>query len=365
MEMGNKKRGKRDAIRAFWKNHRIVSILGVLFILLVFYRAGKFFLVPEVKEAEPAVNVLVTEAKYEPIDLISPVTGRLKPVEEVALVPMASGQVTVVHVRVGDRVSKGDVLFEIDKGQVGATYNQARESYDAVASTFARMELLYREGAVSQQDYEAARAQHAAARESLNMAADAYANFTVTSPIDGYVTALNVTVGSIAGGAAAGSVADVDELIIETTVSEVLAQAVEVGESVQVYIDSLGKEFPGTITAFSPIPSMGMLTYPVTVTMAPDEALFAGMFAEVRLVSEKIQEALCIPSESVIIRDGRPVVAILGPEDVPELREVVSGVDNGKIVQIVSGLNEGERVIYSGQHFVVPGVQVHVVEEAE
>lgn len=365
MEMEKSKGNKRDAIRSFWKNHRIVSILGILFALLVLYRAGKFFLVPEVKEAEPAVNVLVTEARYEPIDLISPVTGRLKPVEEVALVPLGSGQVTAVYVKVGDRVSKGDVLFEIDKGQVGATYSQAKEAYDAVASTFARMELLYREGAVSLQDYEAAKAQYAAARESLNMASDAYANFTVTSPIDGYVTALNVTVGSIAGGAAAGSVADVDELIIETTVSEVLAQSVEVGEAVQVYIDSLGKEFPGTITAFSPIPSMGMLTYPVTVTMAPDEALFAGMFAEVRLVSEEIQEALCVPSESVIIRDGRAVVVVLGPEDVPELREVVAGVDNGTIVQIVSGLEEGERVIYSGQHFVVPGVQVHVVEDAE
>lgn len=365
MEMKNKMRDGQNAIRSFWKNHRIISIIGILFVALVLYRAGHFFLVPEIKEAEPAINVLVTEAKYEPIDLISPVTGRLEPVEEVALVPLASGTVTAVHVAVGDQVTAGQVLFEIDKGQVSASYNQARESFAAVASTFARMELLYSEGAVSLQDYESAKAQYAAARESLNAAADMYGNFTVTSPIDGYVTALNVSVGSIAGGAAAGSVANVDELIIQTTVSEVLATAVKIGETVQVRIDSLDKEYSGTITSFSPIPSMGMLTYPLTITMEPDESLFAGMFAEVRLVSEEIKEALCVPSEAVIIRDGRPVVAVLGPNGVPELKEVVPGVDNGTIVQIVSGLTEGEQVIYSGQHFVVPGVQVNVVGAAQ
>ncbi|HPF18720.1 MAG: efflux RND transporter periplasmic adaptor subunit [Eubacteriales bacterium] len=363
MEMQNKTANKREAMRSFWKNHRIISILGVLFIALVAYRAGHFFLVPDVKIAEPAINVKVTAAKYEPIDLISPITGRLKPTEEVALVPLATGKVTAVHVSVGDRVTAGQVLFEIDKGQVSATYNQAKESFDAVASTFARMELLYREGAVSLQDYESAKSQYAAARESLNMAADMYGNFTITSPIDGYVTALNVSVGSIAGGTAAGSVANVEELIIETSVSEILAQSVEVGETVQVYIDSLGKEYTGTVTAFSPVPSMGMLTYPLTITMLPDEALFAGMFAEVRLVSERVQEALCIPSESVIIRDGRTVVAVLDREDVPELKEVIPGIDNGIVVQIISGLEEGDRVIWTGQHFVVSGIEVNVVEE--
>ncbi|HRV33736.1 MAG TPA: biotin/lipoyl-binding protein, partial [Anaerovoracaceae bacterium] len=128
MEMQNKTANKREAMRSFWKNHRIISILGVLFIALVAYRAGHFFLVPDVKIAEPAINVKVTAAKYEPIDLISPITGRLKPTEEVALVPLATGKVTAVHVSVGDRVTAGQVLFEIDKGQVSATYNQAKES---------------------------------------------------------------------------------------------------------------------------------------------------------------------------------------------------------------------------------------------
>jgi|LSQX01.2.fsa_nt_gb RND family efflux transporter MFP subunit len=363
--MENKKsiRDRIDFIRSFGRQHRYASIVILLFLALVVYRAGHFFLKSEVRQPEPAVNVIVASVKRMPIDVISPVTGRLKPSEEVALFPMATGRVSAVYVSVGDSVTVGQVLFDIEKGQVGSTLNQARESYSAIASTYARMEMLYAEGAVSLQDFESAKAQYIAAKESYNAAAEAYANFTVTSPIDGVVTSLSVSVGSLAGGAVAGSVAGTDGLVIEASVGEALAPSVEIGAGVGVYIDSLGREYPGTITAFSPIPSMGMLTYPLTITMDPDDALFAGMFAEVRLVSQSIPEALCIPSEAVIIREGKPVVVVLQGDDIPELREVVPGVDNGTIVQILSGLDEGERIVSTGQHFVTSGIQVRVVGE--
>lgn len=365
--MGNKRKSsdQMESLRSYAKRHRYISTLAVLFLVLVFYRAGRFFLKPEVKPVEPAVNVVVTQVKRMPIDIVSPVTGRLKPSEEVALLPMATGRVSVVHVRVGDRVSAGQVLFEIEKGQISATYTQARESYQAIASTYARMEMLYAEGAVSLQDFEAAKAQYIAARESYRAAADAYSNYTVSSPIDGVVTSLNVTAGSMAGGGIAASIAGTDGLIIETSVGEALAKSVETGASVKVYIDSLQREYAGTITAFSPIPSMGMLTYPLTITMLPNDDLFAGMFAEIRLVSQSIPEALCVPSESVIIREGKSIAVILNEEDVPELREVQPGIDNGQIVQIVSGLSEGERVVSEGQHFVTAGTLVRVVGEVQ
>jgi multidrug efflux pump subunit AcrA (membrane-fusion protein) len=130
-----------------------------------------------------------------------------------------------------------------------------------------------------------------------------------------------------------------------------------------VYVGSLDEVFTGTITAFSPIPSLGTLTYPLTITMDPSEELFAGMFAEVRLVSDQVQNALCIPSEAVIIKNGIPVVVVLDAEYVPEFKEITIGIDNGNNVEILSGLAEGDVVVYSGQHYVIPGVLVNVAED--
>lgn len=353
----------RSRLASLWKEHRLLSIVGLLFILLVLYRGGRSFLTGDVVEEDPPVNVKVTQAVLAPIDLISPVTGRLQPEEEVAIVPLAQGQVTAVHVSVGQQVTAGQVLFEIDKGQVSASYIQAKEAYDAVSATFSRIELLYSEGAVSRQDYESARTQYISAREAFRAAADAYANFTVTSPIDGIVTSMNVTVGGLAGGAPAASVANASSLVIETSVGEALAPYVEVGDPVSVYVESLAAEYPGLITSFSPIPSLGMLTYPLTITLEDDPDLFAGMFAEVRLVSRRIEDALTVPSEAVIVRGGRPVVAVLDDENRPTLVEVTVGVDNGVMAEVLSGLSEGDRIVYSGQHFITPGVEVRVVEE--
>ena len=70
-----------------------------------------------------------------------------------------------------------------------------------------------------------------------------------------------------------------------------------------------------------------------------------------------------MPSEAVIVRGGRPVVALLDDENRPTLVEVTVGVDNGVMAEVLSGLSEGDRIVYSGQHFITPGVEVRVVEE--
>jgi len=131
---------------------------------------------------------------------------------------------------------------------------------------------------------------------------------------------------------------------------------------VEVYVASADKTFSGTITAFSPIPSLGTLTYPLTVTMDPADDLFAGMFAEIHIVSEKAAETLCTRSDAVMLRDGKSVVVVLDKDNIPTTVEVETGVDNGTLVQILSGLKKGDMVVYSGQQYVTDGIAVEVVK---
>lgn len=354
---------KAEALKSLWAKHPVLSIVCLMFLLLIAYRAGVFFLGGNESEATNIVNVKAIEAEYRPIELTSPIAGRIQPLEEVAIIPMAAGQVTAVHASVGDVVHAGDLLFEIDKGQISTSYNQAKEAYDSVEAMYKRVEMLYQEGAVSKQEYESTKAQYVSAREAFSSASNAYGYYNVTSPIDGYLTSLSVSVGSMVGSGMVGAVANIDELIIETSISETLAGKVNIGDSVDVYVGSLDKVFKGSITTFSPIPSLGTLTYPLTITMEPSDELFAGMFAEVRLISDQVQHALCIPSEAVIIKDGVSVVAVLDVENIPEFKEIKTGIDNGVNVEILSGLSEGDVVVYSGQHYVIPGIAVHVAED--
>ena len=344
---------------------RIVAVLIALGLVAFFgYRVYQYLNRPEAEVPVESVNVMVEQALLEDISEQAPVTGRLEPVEEVAIVPLAQGQVTQVYVSVGDKVSKGQTLFTIDSSSVAAQLNQAKVGVDAAQSAYDRMQTLYNEGAVSAQDLESVKTQYLSAKESYNQVAEVISNYTVTSPITGYVTSLSVSAGSIAGGNVAGSVANIDSLVVNTTVSENMAAKINVGDEVDVYIASVDQTFKGTVTTFSRIPSIGTLTYPLTITMAPDDALFAGMFAEVHLTSETASNTVTVSSEAVIIKGGRSVVCVIDPAtNIPAFREVSVGIDNGTRVQILEGLEEGETVAYSGQQFVTEGEAVTIVGE--
>ena len=354
---GEKKGSKKSVFLIFVV---ILFVLGMLG-----YRISDYFKAPEHTFEETPVNVRIATSELLSIYATAPVSGRIQPVEEVMIMPLASGKVTRVNVSMGDYVRKGAVLFEVDKAQMAATVNQARELYKTAESAVNRMEPLYAEGAVSLQAYEQAQSQLVSARESLNSANSAYSNCTVTSPINGYITSLTVTVGSLAApGSPAATVADVSELKISTSVSEYLAPRLNAGDPVEIKIATLGnKIYPGTITAISPAPAAGSLTYPVTVSVEDESGeVMAGMFAEIIIVSDEKDMVVCVPSDTVIVKSGRFIIVVLDNENVAEFREVTTGIDNGELVEITSGLEPGETVVVSGQQYAKEGFAVNVIE---
>jgi len=318
-----------------------------------------------VTEEESPVNVKTALAEKMSISTTSPITGRVEPIEEVSIIPLVSGKVTAVNAEIGDRVSKGTTLFQIDGTQLMTSYNQAREGLNVAKSTYERISVLYKEGAVSYQDFEQAQAAYANAQQTFTAASDAYSNCTVTSPINGYITAKNIAVGSIASSAApAMTVADVSKLQINTNVSEYIVSELNVGDTVNVYISTLGAEaYKGVIEAISPAPATGSLTYPVKISLSDDTGkIKAGMFAEIKIVSAEKKDTLCVPSDSVIMKNGTAVVVTLNKENVPKYNEVTTGIDNGEYVEILSGLKEGDMIVISGQQYVTEGTPVNVTK---
>ncbi len=334
--------------KGFFRRHKILTLIIILLVALAGYRVFAYFTSDKDGGEVLPVNVKAEAASMQDISVTAPITGRIQPAEDVPIVPLAQGKVTKVNVQIGDQVKAGDILFEIDSSALAA-------SYSAASNAYSRMKSLYEAGAVSAQDLESVRAQYSQLAEQMSF-------YKVTSPIDGYVTSLSVSVGSVAGGGMAGSVANIDAFKIDAKVSEALASSIHTGDPVEVYVASADKTFSGTITAFSPIPSLGTLTYPLTVTMDPADDLFAGMFAEIHIVSEKVAETLCTRSEAVMLKDGKSVVVVLDKDNIPATVEVETGVDNGTLVQILSGLKNGDMVVYSGQQYVTDGVAVEVVK---
>ena len=165
----------------------IVAALGI-------YRIAESLKPPAIAE-KIAVNVVSAVVEKGTIYATSPLTGRIDPIESAAVIPMAAGEVTGVAVSLGDYVEKGDLLFTIDKTQMLTTYNSAKLAHDSAKGEYDRMALLYKEGAVSLQQYQGVETQYNVARQNLRAAADALDYTTVTSPISGYITSVNISEG--------------------------------------------------------------------------------------------------------------------------------------------------------------------------
>jgi len=343
---------------------KILLIVVFVMIALGVYRIAAIISGPTQKE-EPPVNVTVSEAETGSLFTTSPVTGRIAPVNEAVIIPLASGRVTAVHVSLGDYVEKGTVLFEIDKTQIAASYSQATAAFQAAKTAYNAMSALYAEGAVSLADYESAKSAYASAQAAATMAGEAYKNCSPASPISGYITSLNVSLGNLAStGSVAATIADTSSLKIDADISEYLIGKIAVGDDVQIYVGTLGDTaYTGKVTALSPAPAAGGLTYPITITVTDKRSdIKAGMFAEVQIIAESKDEVIIIPSDAVVIKSGRSLVATIDENNIPTYKEVVTGIDNGEFVEIKAGLKSGEKIITSGQQYISEGQAVKVIE---
>jgi RND family efflux transporter MFP subunit len=349
-----------------WSNRKkvILLILAVLLLLSVF-RIIQTTLANKPEVISDVINIKVAKVLSTTLENTSPLSGRIQAVEEASILPMIPGKVASIYAELGQRVQAGDTLFKLDATQMTAGYNQANEAYINAKTNFERMQVLFTEGAVSKQQFEQTQMLYESAAQSRIMAADGLKNSTVTTPISGYVTSVNIIEGGMASQAMPSmTIANIDKVEIDTSVSEHLINKIKLLDKVQVLIQSISdKPFSGSISAVSPAPAIGSLTYPIRIIMDnPDTLIKPGMSAEIIISTEKIQNAIVVPSNAVLVKNGKTIVVTLDSNNNVSLREVTLGVDNGTQAQILQGLSVGETIVVEGQQYLDETSNINIVE---
>lgn len=354
------------------KNNKIMNsqrkkiAIIILAIVLCFfaYRIISSILNQGTESTTDVVNVKVTQVISDVLESTTPIVGRITAKEEAIIIPKLPGEVTNVYVSMGDQVLKGDLLFTLDDSQIKSAYTQVNDVYMNAKSNYERLLTLFNEGAISKQQLEGVKLQYENSGQNLLMAKDSLSNANVTSPISGFVTSVNVAVGGMASQAIpAVTISNIDIVQIKSTVSENLINKIKVDDKVNVNISSIGdKPFKGTITALSPSPANGSLTYPLIVTLDNiDKLIKPGMSAEIVITSERKENAIVIPSGAVMIKGGKTVVAVVDSTKKVTIKDVVLGIDNGTIVEILEGLKVGENVVTTGQQYLNDNSDINII----
>ena len=349
----------------------------------------------------------VAPVKRETIANSLSIAGQFVPYQNVELHAKVAGYIRKIYVDIGDRVHTGQVLAELEIPELVAQVDEAkaevhraeeeiqraqsevqRAEADTVALHANAVRLVNTDkvqpGLIAQQELDdatakdrasqarvdAAKSGLAGARQQLAVAqADqqhyaALSNYSrIVAPYDGVVTwrfsdtgALVQAGTSNTSGLPVVTVAQIDVLRLRIPVPESLASKVRVGDSADVHVQATGEHFTGNVTRFTDSLDPSTRTMQVEIDVPnPNYRLQPGMYADVQLSANSRPNALTIPIEAIRREDNKTSVLVVDAQNRVQPRDVQTGVESSNGVEILSGLNEGERVIVGNLGSYQPG----------
>lgn len=388
------------------------------------------------KEATPSVQVEVQAAvaQRQPITEHIQVDAILSPLRQAVISPQISAPVQKFFVQRGSKVTKGELLAQLDNRSLKAALIDNQGSYDAAQAEYqtaskatvpedtqkAKLDLaeakanldlntqivasrkqLFAEGAIPGRDLDTAQAalvqaqsaydlarQHFAAVEHVSRAAalksaqgqlesakGKYLGATaelqysqIRSPINGVVTDRPLYVGETASaGAPLLTVMDTSSLLAKVHLTQPQAQQLKVGDPASVLIPGITDPVAGKLTLVSPALDPGSTTVEVWVQISnPGRALKPGTAVHVSITGKTVPGALLVPAASLVTSPGgNKAVMVIDAGGVAHLKEVSTGIEDNGMVQIVSGISAGDRVVTTGAYSLDDGTKVKVVTAAQ
>jgi RND family efflux transporter MFP subunit len=328
--------------------------------------------------------------------------GVFRPYQEINLYAKVSGYVKRINVDIGDRVKKGQLLAvlevpelvaemehskaavarsQADVKRAGDELERAKSAYEVMHLAYGRLAGVAKSqpGIVAQQELDASQGQDRQAEEGVSAAESAVASAQqqlvvdqaelqkdqsmldyaqIIAPFDGVVTQRFADTGAmVAAGTSSEKqalpvleLAQNDVLRLEIPVPESVVPSIREGDSVQVHVGAMNRDFEGNVVRFSRQLDESTRTM-ITEIDVPNAnlTLVPGMYADVKIRLQHRQNVLCIPIVAIVRGDGKPYVLAIGANNHIEKREIALGVEDARRAEVLSGLREGEFVVAANQ----------------
>jgi HlyD family secretion protein len=324
-----------------------------------FWLVGLVVILVAAKIAAGSISAGKTQQKVSTIgvergNIVSVVsaTGTVSPVNMVDVSSKISGLVKEVKVSENQQVKAGQVLLTLDDTHLQAQVAQAQAHLSDASGTLERTQRLHDMGAVADQQLDSAVTNYNVAKAAYDDAVSQLADTVIKSPIDGTVIGKPIPAGqAVAPGISSPmvllTVADMNEMQIETQVDESDIGKVKVGQNVSFTVDAYpGKTFTGTVSNVSQKATVqqNVVYYNVLIDVANnDNMLKPTMTARVSINVGESKNTLVVPLAVVKTINGHQTVAVMKNgkvENVP----VTTGLANDDQIEILSGLSEGDQI---------------------
>jgi len=323
---------------------------------------------------ETVSGVVIITAQRNTIPDSLEAIGTVRAAQTTQVASQSMGNITAIRAQEGDRVQSGQVMATIDDAQPRAAVQQSEAAVTAAQkdvssaetelalaqSTLKRYQQLFDKKSLSPQEFDEikTRSQAAEARRDMARAAEAQANAALTqaktslgntqirAPFAGVVTEKKVDAGTFASpGMPLFTLEDVTRYRLEAMVDENDVHLVHSGEAVPVRLDSMqGSEFKGKVAQMVASADAASRSFLVKIELPADARLRSGLFGRAYF-PRGTRSALLVPRTTVVERGQLRGVFVVDANQIAQLRYVTLGNPSGENVEVLSGLQDGEKLV--------------------
>lgn len=301
-----------------------------------------------VAEVPPAVTVVKSENRT--IELSSELIGTIEPDSIVYVTPLGSGEITSVGVQTGDMVTAGQLLCVIDTKQVESskiTAETARISYEDARKNLDRYTVLYQAGDVAEADYQSlvdkvqlAKLQYDNAKIGYNIQLE---SSQVTAPISGRVESFNVKVHDMVSAQTSLCVISGEGgKAVTFYVTERIVNGLKTGDSIKV--EKNGTDRAATITEVSSMIDQASGLFKVKASVPDGNTLATGTSVKLYVISQRADNALTVPVDSVYYEGGNPFVYTYVDGKLKK-NAVTVGLSDNSFTEIKEGIGAEDQVV--------------------
>ncbi len=306
----------------------------------------------EEKKEVVAVPVEIAQAVKGDISAVYSNTTSLEAEEEAIVVAKYSEIVTDIFVEEGDKVEKGQVLAQLNTDKLQLELRQAEANLRRLKTELERNRQMFEKKMVSSDAYERLKYEYQAQKASYDLSLLQLQFATIHAPIEGVISQRMIKVGNMVKlNESLFQITDFDPLHAVIHVPERELNKLKANQLALVQVDARENEiFEGHIKRISPVVDANSGTFKVTVEVSdPFDKLKPGMFGRVGIVYANHKDTLLIDKSALLTDEEQPTVFSIRDNKAYKSIVETGFTENGKI-EILSGLQTGDKVVIAGQN---------------
>ena len=336
---------------------RILIITAIALLLSGSLFAYKFFqinlAISQMSPPPPPV-VAATKVLQERWDINLSSVGSLTAIAGVAVNNEVSGLVKAIHFESGQAVRAGQLLLELDSSLDQAQHKSLLAELELAKIRFERNAKMIDKHFVSQSDFDESKASYEQAQAAVEASQKLIAKKNISAPFDGDLGIRQVDLGQyLAAGTAIVGLQQMTTVYVDFSIPERYFAQVHLKQAIHVTVQAYPEVFQGEILAISPeVDSESRNVHIRGVINNFDKRLKPGMFAQVSVETGRYQDVLSLPDTAITFNPyGNSVFIIQETEQGLQVnnRQIATGQTRNGRVEVISGLQIGDRVVSAGQ----------------